>query len=201
MTNRNLINEGRTVYAAALGDNPHLLPLDVDRAINRSDTPEDVGFFVCDRLGLEFAGVRNEDEPTAALIAWAINNLPALLDELQEARDHAAWFAAERDELRLDRASELVAIAAKQLRDTARITELEAKHAQHAETPGLLEHAYEVIEAANRPPLGYVALARMAVADRLLAYSQIHPTAAAARGSRYGQNAIIAELREVSDAG
>jgi hypothetical protein len=43
---------------------------------------------------------------------------------LKEARDWARWFAAERDVARLDRASELVAIAAKQQRDARRIAEL-----------------------------------------------------------------------------
>lgn len=82
---------------------------------------------------------------------------------LHAAREWARWFAAERDYLRTDVAKDYAAIAQKQQRDNARIAELEvaleAKTAQHAETLGLLEHAYKVIEAQNRPPLGYLAVA------------------------------------------
>lgn len=131
---------------------------------------------------------------------------------LRVAREWARWFAAERDYLRREVAKDYAAIAEKQKRDNARIAELEAaleaKTAQHAETLGLLEHAYGVIEAQNRPPLGYLALS--CTEDRLIP-GAYHYTAAcpitesilpaerfveehAKRRKRY----IVAELREVS---
>lgn len=74
---------------------------------------------------------------------------------------------------------------------------LEAKHTQHAETLGLLEHAYELIEVEKRPPLGYAAIARTSVTDRLLAYSRIHSTVDSVREWGRGKEIIVAELREV----
>jgi hypothetical protein len=86
---------------------------------------------------------------------------------------------------------------------------LEAKHTQHAETLGYLEHAYEVIEA-QRPPLGYVAMgrpkdsdgpygmlpARNLATDKLAAETQRHRFA-----KDEDMHVILAELREVPDAG
>lgn len=53
------------------------------------------------------------------------------------------------------------------------------------------------LEAAQRPLLGYVAVARTSVTDRLLAYSRIHSTVDAVREWGRGKEIIVAELREV----
>ncbi len=84
---------------------------------------------------------------------------------------------------------------------------LEAKKTQHAETLGLLEHAYKVIEAQNRPPLGYTVLSKTEV--RLMPGS-FHYTASgpvtesifpaeqlAAERKGHRKKCVIAELREV----
>ena len=64
-------------------------------------------------------------EDDAAHIAWMRNMFPTLLAELVETQ-------AALDELRKDRAVELVSIAGKQARDRARIAEAPAFIKQHA---------------------------------------------------------------------
>lgn len=88
--------------------------------------------------------------------------------------------------------------------------ELESKRAQHAETLGLLEHAYKVIEALNQPPLGYVAMSRPKDSDGpygILIGRNLATDKLAAEMQRHrfekdeDMNVIVAELREVPDAG
>ncbi|WP_306365482.1 hypothetical protein [Nocardia sp. CC227C] len=74
---------------------PDLLPLKVDRAVRCEDQTADTGFFVCDRNGLAWASVRNEDRPTCELVAAAVNNLGALLDRLSEL-EQVTQYATER---------------------------------------------------------------------------------------------------------
>lgn len=75
---------------------------------------------------------------------------------------------------------------------------LEARRTQHAETLGLLEHAYEVIEAAQRPPL-----AAMPSPAEFRRYLEVRGWSPASSG-RYGTvwakgGARIAVPRELDD--
>lgn len=114
-----------------------------------------------------------------------------LIAEARKLADDSVWPVPDR--MIRPRGSALMSIV-RELADA-----LEAKHTQHAETLGYLDRAYEVIEAARRPSLGYVAIARTST-DRLLAYSRIHSTGDAVREWGRGKKIVIAELREVPDA-
>lgn len=93
-------------------------------------------------------------------------------------------------------------IATELLAARARIAELEAalksKRTQHAETLGLLEHAYEVIESVQRPPLGYaVTSVHILDGSRCVHANPILDRAAAQEHARAYASARVVELREV----
>lgn len=105
MTDRDLISEGREKLADA-----ELIAL-----LHR-----DLGRVVEAQIDGEWR------EGNAALIVWALNNLPAVLDQLEQARLWAEWFSMQRDLIANARAQELVAINAHQQRTAQTITELSA---------------------------------------------------------------------------
>lgn len=127
MTDRDLITEGRALLAAATP-----APWDVADEIDgvRAGRPTVVKATKGDRRHrvVTVSQTRHHHEPAepnVALIVWMRNNLPALLDELEEARNAYT-------QLHRDTQDGWARIAARQERDRERITELEQQAALDA---------------------------------------------------------------------